>query len=73
MMVNSDIKVLHICYSDFIFCYDMEILYILKKCRQKVLFAFQLCQKEGALPYLQFLSHSLGVFHQLTISSYLIN
>lgn len=43
MTVKSDIKVLHICYSD-IFFYNTEILYILKK-MFKLIFAFQLCQK----------------------------
>lgn len=64
MTVSSDIKVLHICYSDFIFCYDTEILYILRKCLSRF-FAFQLCQKEAALPSLPFLSRC--VLHQLTI------
>lgn len=58
MTVSSDIKVLHICYSDFIFCYDTSFIFA-QKVFKSFYFASQLCQKEAALPSLPFLSHSV--------------
>lgn len=71
MTVSSDIKVLHICYLGFIFCYHTRSIYLYTHTHTlkmfKSFFAFQLYQKEAELPSLPFLSHSLCVLHQLTI------